>query len=68
MDINTLLYGVQCACGKHHRCDIRYVAIGKNTIAGIGDLSKEYDNILLVADENTYAAAGKQTVAALNGK
>ena len=68
MNINTLLYGVQCACGKHHRCDIRYVAIGKNAIAGIGDLSKEYDNILLVADENTYAAAGKQTVAALNGK
>ena len=57
MDINTLLQGVQCACGRHHRCDIRYVAIGENAIGCLGNITKEYQNILLIADENTYDCA-----------
>ena len=67
MDINTLLQGVQCTCGRHHWCDIRCVAIGNNAIAQLGDLVKEYSKILLVADENTYAAAGEKTENALSG-
>ena len=68
MEINELLQGIDCACGRHHRCDIRYVAIGSNAIAQLGDMVKGYGRILLVADENTYAAAGEKTEKALTGK
>lgn len=68
MDINTLLAGVDCSCGKHHACDIGYVAIEKGAISKLTELTKKYSSILLVADENTYGAAGEQTVRALAGK
>lgn len=68
MDINELLKGMDCACGKHHSCDIEAVYIEKNAIRRLTDLCAGYENILIVADENTYAAAGAQTVAALEGK
>ena len=68
MEINELLQGIDCACGRHHRCDIRYVAIGSNAIAQLGDMVKGYGRILLVADENTYAVAGEKTEKALTGK
>ncbi len=29
MDINKLLKGTHCECGKHHTCDIKYVYIEK---------------------------------------
>ncbi len=68
MEINELLRGIDCACGRKHQCDIRYVAIGSNAIAQLGDMVKEYSKILLVADENTYAAAGEKTENALAEK
>ena len=68
MQITELLKGVDCACGKHHSCPIRHVLIGSGVIAGLSGIVDGYENILLVADENTYAAAGAQTEAALAGK
>ena len=68
MQISELLKGVDCACGKHHSCDIKYVQIGSGAISEIGKLAAAYQNILLVADENTYGAAGAATEAALSGK
>ena len=68
MQITELLKGVDCACGKHHSCPIQHVLIGSNAIAGLGGIVDGYENILLVADENTFAAAGQQTEAALSGK
>jgi len=68
MDIQKLLQGIDCRCGKYHRCDIQYVAIERGAIAHLTMLCKDYRTILLVADENTFAAAGTQTEAALAGK
>lgn len=68
MDINKLLEGVECSCGKHHTCPIKYVYIEEGAISRLTDICRDYKNILLVADENTYAAAGKQTEAALSDK
>ncbi len=68
MEINELLQGVECACSRYHRCDIRYVSIGSNAIAQLKDMVTEYQRILLVADENTYFAAGEKTEKALTGK
>ncbi len=68
MDLQALLAGVDCTCGKRHTCDIEYVYIEDNAIARLGDICGAYDRILLVADDNTFAVAGAQTEAALCGK
>ena len=68
MDINAMLKGVNCSCGRHHVCDIKFVSIKKGAICALTDITKDYRNILLVADENTYGVAGEKTVAALAGK
>jgi len=68
MDINEILKGVNCECGKHHTCSIEKVYIEHGAIAHLTQLCEEYTNILVVADENTFAAAGKQTLKALEGK
>ena len=68
MDINKLLEGIECNCGKYHTCDIDYVYIEKGAIAHLTDICKDYENVLLVADQNTFGAAGEKTVSALAAK
>lgn len=68
MNIQALLQGVDCSCGRHHSCAIGYVAIEKGAIAHLTELTENYRAILLVADENTFGAAGEKTVAALGDK
>ncbi|MBR7133692.1 MAG: sn-glycerol-1-phosphate dehydrogenase [Clostridia bacterium] len=68
MDINKLLKGVDCKCGKKHTCSIDYVYIEKNAIDRLKEICRENNNILLVADQNTFSAAGEKTEAALAGK
>ena len=68
MDINKLLKGFDCTCGKHHTCDIDYVYIENGAISRLTEICKDYNNILIVADENTFGAAGEKTVLALDSK
>lgn len=68
MDINALLKPKKCDCGKTHTCDIDYVYIENNAIIHLKDILKNYKNILIVADENTYTAAGEKTVNILENK
>ncbi len=68
MNVQELLQGIACSCGRHHSCPIDFVAVEKDAIRHLAQLARNYDNILIVADENTYAAAGEQTEAALAGK
>ncbi len=68
MDVNELLKGVQCGCGKQHACDIKYVYIEQGAINRLSEICKSDKNILIVADENTYEAAGELTLNALEGK
>lgn len=68
MNINNLLNGVQCECGKYHTCDIDYVYIESGAIKYLSEICQIYNNILIVADENTFAAAGEKTLFALEGK
>ena len=67
MDIKKLLNGVDCTCGKHHSCDIDFIAVERGAIDYLTNLCANDKGILIVADENTFAAAGSQTVAALTG-
>ena len=68
MDVNSLLSGISCTCGKHHVCDIEAVYIERGAVARLNALCAPYESVLLVADENTYAAAGEKAEAALAGK
>lgn len=68
IDINKLLGGIKCECGRHHTCDIEKVYVEHGAMSRFTELCRNYDNILIVADENTYGAAGEKTVGALVGK
>lgn len=68
MNISELLIPKTCECGKTHRCDIKYAFIGKGAISHLAKMCDGYTNILLVADENTYAAAGEKCEAVLGDK
>lgn len=68
MDINSILNGVERACGKTHHCDIEYVHIEAGAIARLEKLCEKNENILIVADENTYSAAGEKVEDILSGK
>ncbi|MBQ4259521.1 MAG: sn-glycerol-1-phosphate dehydrogenase [Lachnospiraceae bacterium] len=65
MNINELLEGVECTCGRHHTCSIQSVYIEKDAIKHLTGICNGYQNVLLVADENTFAAAGEAAVTAL---
>lgn len=66
MTVNELLRGVHCTCGRHHTCPIEAVYIENGAINHLRDLCHSGEKVLLVADENTYAAAGRQTEDALS--
>lgn len=67
MNINDILAGVDCACGRRHTCPIEAVEIGRGAISRLAALCEGYREILLVADENTDSAAGGAVRAALVG-
>lgn len=68
MDINKLLQGIKCSCGKFHTCDIKHVYIGNDSVNEIKNICTDYHNILIVADENTFGAAGDIVERALDTK
>ncbi len=68
-DINELLKGKKCACcGKDHSCAIEKVYVEHGAARRFTELCRAFDSILIVADENTYRAAGERTVEALSDK
>ncbi|GAA0078669.1 hypothetical protein UT300005_30480 [Clostridium sp. CTA-5] len=51
-----------CSCGKNHKTNLDYVEISEGAIKKIPEYikNKSYKKIFMVADKNTYVAAGKQ--------
>ena len=65
----ALLAGIdRCSCGKPHTCPIQAVEIGNGALQSLPHLSRSYENILLVADQNTYAVCGEKAEALLGKK
>ena len=61
MELNQLLNrDIACSCGRTHRCDIDLVDIGAGAIERLPESVKDFENILLVADSNTYAVCGER--------
>ncbi len=59
MDFTKMLLPRSCTCGRKHTCAIKKVIIADGAIQELPSILSEYRSILLVADENTYLAAGK---------
>ena len=68
MNIQELLHSFPCTCGREHRCDIQRVEIGHDAVSALTELCRDAKTVLVISDENTFAAAGAQTMAALEGK
>ena len=54
MDFQELLKDKVCTCGKVHTCSIKHVIIESGAINKINSLVDSYQNVLLIADNNTY--------------
>ena len=57
-----------CSCGKTHRCNIEKLEIGEGVLNKLPELLKEKNNILLVADSNTYPLCGDKVKTLLGEK
>lgn len=68
MDVNELLLGVDCKCGKKHTCNIKHVYIEAGACKRLVEICAQYSKILIVADQNTFGVAGKGVESALSGK
>ena len=69
MEIKDLLIGKEtCECGKSHICPIDYVIISEDAFDSIPDIVDIYENILLVADKNTYGACGAAVASKLGDR
>lgn len=68
MDIQGLLQGRACECGREHRCEIEHVVIKAGAINEIGALTANYRKVVLAADENTYRICGAKVEEQLGSK
>lgn len=62
--------GIRCHCGKLHKADVKEVLIEHNALVRIPDILEKYGahRPFIVADKNTYFAAGKRVCDLLNDK
>ena len=66
MNLNSLLKSKKCSCGEIHTCFVDKIIVKPNAINSLKTLSKDYSEILVVLDENTYNFAGSICSKALN--
>lgn len=68
MNINEILQGFKCSCQKEHTCSIEKVYIENGATSRLSEVCCDFESILVVADENTFEAAGKEVLENLDGK
>jgi len=69
MDIKKLHKEYEnCECGKTHNCPIDYVVIGEDIAKDLEKICSEFNNALLVSDENTYKVCGENVYGILKNK
>lgn len=60
-----MLGDFDCECGQNHNCDIKYVSVKENAVFDLPEILKPFNNPLIVADQNTFNAAGEKTLSVL---
>ena len=49
MEIKTLLMGKHdCACGRDHTCDVRFVELGENVLRRLEEICRDFSRIHIV--------------------
>ena len=69
MDLNRYLHRtIRCGCGREHTCSVRCIDIAEGALARLPGHIQALGchHVFLVADRNTWAAAGKQAANALD--
>lgn len=64
-EMTNLIYN--CTCGREHIVDIKHICIGQGAVNSLSDVLQGFlgKRVWLVADQNTYGAAGTLAEAAL---
>lgn len=57
---------IECQCGRTHSCFINDIIIKDNAIEELPPILNKYKNIFMVADENTWRAAGEKIDSVIN--
>lgn len=60
-----MLGSFDCKCGQNHNCDIKYVSVKENAITDLPEILKPFNRPLIVADKNTFKAAGEKVLSVL---
>lgn len=69
MTISELLAGIPtCTCGRAHPCPTKHVVIANGALSSLETITDGYGHILLVADQNTYAACGEEVARVLGAR
>ncbi len=68
MDLNKLLKPNKCVCGQTHNCEIDNIYVYAGAISRLKTLTRGYNNILVVLDDNTYKFAGDKCNLALKNR
>jgi glycerol-1-phosphate dehydrogenase [NAD(P)+] len=60
----------KCSCGKLHNVAIENIIVGKGVISSLSTVIKNYEGkrVFIIADSNTYKAAGKKVEESLYSK
>lgn len=59
---------IHCTCGRTHYCNLGEVVVENGALKHLPRLMQPYQRILLVADQNTYAACGQKVAEILKEK
>ena len=63
IDFDALLADKECSCGKKHVCDMKKIVMKKGALSALPEVISylgDYRKVVMICDENTYAAAGKR--------
>ncbi len=68
-DIDAFLgNSIDCECGKRHSCDIEKVIIRNGALSELPALTRNYNSVCVVCDENTLLVCGERVKALLGDK
>ena len=62
------LYKENCSCGKSHKLEIENIIIEKDAEKHLPNLTKKYNNILLLSNAVSYSLFDDKIIALLDGK
>ncbi len=54
------MYKLECSCGKEHKAPLEKFVLGSGVIQQLPEVLKNFKNIYMVCDEDTYAVLGEK--------